>query len=365
MRHDAKARDQRLVASQFRLMWWKFRKHRLALIGGIALGFFLLAVLFCEFLAPYRSVSRFSDYVYCPPQRIRFVDDGRFLLRPFVYGYSVTVDRKTIERIYVVDSEQRFDISLFVRGEPYRLWGIVETDVHLFGVEDGYLFLFGTDSLGRDVLSRITYATRISLSVGLLAVVINFVMNILLGGVSGYYGGKVDMIIQRIHDFLLSIPRLPLWMTFSAALPMHWSSLRIYFIITIVLALTSFGGRAIRAKCLSVREEDYIQAAKVSGASDLVIILRHLIPSLFSWLIVDLTLSIPTMILGETTLSFLGLGLRPPIVSWGVLLTEAQNVHAVAVAPWLLIPGVFVITAVLAFNFLGDGLRDAADPYKQ
>ncbi len=352
------------VASQYQLMWWKFRKHRLALVGGSILTVFLLAVLFCEFLSPYYVSTRFSKLIYAPPQRLRFVDENGFHIRPFVYGYNVTLDLDNWERIYEPDISQRYELKLFARGPEYRFWGLFKTDMHLFGVEEGYIFLFGTDTLGRDVFTRILYATRISLSVGFIAVFINFIMNILIGGVSGYYGGTTDMIIQRIHDFLQSIPRLPLWMTLSAALPIYWSSLRIYFIITIILALTSFGGRAIRAKCLAVREDEFILAARVAGCTDFSIILRHLLPSLMSWLIVDLTLAVPNMILGETTLSFLGLGLRPPIVSWGVLLSEAQNVHAVAQAPWLLIPGLFVVVAVLAFNFVGDGLRDAADPYR-
>jgi len=352
------------VASQYQLMWWKFRKHRLAILGGSVLAVLLVGVLFCEFLSPYHSGTRFSKLIYAPPQRLRFVDAEGFHIRPFVYGYEVGLDPVSWKRIYEPDPEQKFQLKFFVKGAPYKFWGLFETDIHLFGVEEGYLLLFGTDSLGRDMVSRILYASRISLSVGFIAVLINFVMNILIGGVSGYYGGKTDMIIQRLHDFLQSIPRLPLWMTLSAALPIYWSSLKIYFIITVILALTSFGGRAIRAKCLSVREEEYVLAARVAGCTDFAIIIRHLLPSLMSWLIVDLTLAIPHMILGETTLSFLGLGLRPPIVSWGVLLSEAQNVHAVAKAPWLLIPGLFVVVAVLAFNFVGDGLRDAADPYR-
>jgi peptide/nickel transport system permease protein len=360
----ARVRKAEEIASQYQLMWWKFRKHRLALVGGSILAVFFLAVFFCEFLSPYYVSTRYSELIYAPPQRLRFVDENGFRLRPFVYGYKVALDPDTWERIYEPDLSKKYDIRLFSKGPEYRFWGLFKTRIHLFGAEGGYVFLFGTDSLGRDVFTRVLFATRISLSVGFVAVFINFIMNVLIGGVSGYYGGTTDMIIQRIHDFLQSIPRLPLWMTFSAALPIYWSSLQIYFIITIVLALTSFGGRAIRAKCLSVREEEYILAAKVAGCPDVSIILRHLIPSLMSWLIVDLTLSIPAMILGETTLSFLGLGLRPPIVSWGVLLSEAQNVHAVALAPWLLIPGLFVVAAVLAFNFVGDGLRDAADPYR-
>jgi peptide/nickel transport system permease protein len=352
------------IASQYQLMWWKFRRHRLALVGGSILAVFFLIVLFCEFLSPYYVSTRSSELIYAPPQRLRFRDENGFHLRPFVYGYKVTLDSENWKRIYEPDPSQRYEVKLFARGPEYRFWGLFKTDIHLFGVEEGYIFLFGTDTLGRDVLTRILYATRVSLSVGFLAVFINFIMNVFIGGVSGYYGGKTDMIIQRIHDFLQAIPRLPLWMTLSAALPIYWSSLRIYFIITIILALTSFGGRAIRAKSLAVREEEYILAAKVAGCTDFYIILRHLLPSLMSWLIVDLTLAVPHMILGETTLSFLGLGLRPPIVSWGVLLSEAQNVHAVAQAPWLLIPGLFVVVAVLAFNFVGDGLRDAADPYR-
>jgi len=355
--------EKAYVSSQYQLMWWKFKKHKLAILGSTILAVFFSIAIFCEFLSPYVVYERYSDYIYCPPQRLHFFDNKGFHIRPFVYEYKSEVDLEFWKRVYTIDKSKRHPVCLFVRGEKYKFWNLFETDLHLLGTPGSYMFLFGTDSLGRDLFSHILYATRISLSIGLIAVVINFIQNILIGGISGYYGGSIDMAIQRFHDFLSSIPRLPLWMTLSAALPIYWSSLKVYFIITLILALTSFAGREIRGKCLAVREEDFVLAAKVSGATNLYIIIRHLIPSLHSWLIVDLTLAIPNMILGETALSFLGLGLRPPIISWGVLLVEAQNIHAVALAPWLLIPAVFVIVAILAFNFLGDGLRDAADPY--
>jgi peptide/nickel transport system permease protein len=312
--------------------------------------------------------SRFHEYIYCPPQRIHFIDDeGKFHVRPFVYAYVPSRDPKTLARVYTVDKTRRHPIYFFVRGEPYKLWNLIPLDVHLFGTKDRQtLFLFGTDKLGRDLFSRTLHASRVSLSIGLAGVAISFILGSLLGGISGYYGGAPDMVIQRLIEFLMCIPHVPLWMTLSAALPPEWPPLQVYFGITIILSLLGWCplARVVRGKLLSLREEDYVMAAKIAGARERRIIAKHLLPSFASYLIVHLTLAVPGMILGETALSFLGLGLRPPVVSWGVLLSEAQKVKAVYMNPWLLIPGVFVIVAVLAFNFVGDGLRDAADPYK-
>ena len=254
-----------------------------------------------------------------------------------------------------------------MRGERYRLWGLIETDRHLFGVAaPGVIYLLGTDDLGRDMLARVLHAGRISLSIGLLGVAFSFVLGLLFGGLSGYYGGAVDLVIQRVVEFLISIPQIPLWMALSAALPANWPPLRVYFGITLILSIVGWTGlaRVVRGKLLELRESDFVMAARVAGALDGAIIRRHLLPSFMSYLIVSLTLAVPGMILGETALSFLGLGLRPPVVSWGVLLQKAQNLRTVALHPWLLIPAGFVVVTVLAFNFLGDGLRDAADPYK-
>jgi peptide/nickel transport system permease protein len=355
------------LASQRQLMWLKFRKHKLALAGGGVLLLMYVLAVFCEFFAPQDPYRRYTEYIYCPPQRVRFFEiDGRFRLRPFVYGLRREVDPNTLLRLYREDPSRRYPLSLLVRGDRYRLWGLVESDLHLFGVEGGVLFAFGTDKLGRDLLSRTLYAIRISLSIGLIGVAVSFVLGCAIGGISGFYGGTTDLLIQRVIEFLISIPIIPFWMGLAAALPSNWPTLRIYFAITVILGIISWPrlARVVRGKLISVREEDFVMAARVAGAPEATIIVRHMLPSFMSYLIVSLTLSIPQMVLGETALSFLGLGLQPPVVSWGVLLQDAQNLRTVSQSPWLLIPGLFVMLTVLSFNFVGDGLRDAADPYK-
>ena len=357
--------EKMFVASQYQLMWWKLKKHRLAMVGFAVLGGFYIAALFCEFFSPYEIFERYTDFLHAPPQRIRFFDGEGFHLRPFVYGLELETDPVTWRKIYTPDKSLKHPIYFFMQGPEYKMWGLFKSRLHFFGTREGTIFLFGTDSLGRDVFSRIIYGSRVSLSIGLIGVLMSFVLGLLIGGVSGYFGGKIDNVIQRIIEFIRSIPVLPMWMALAAALPPHWPPLRIYFGITIILSIIGWTGlaRVVRGKLLSLRTEDFVVAARISGATDMTIIFRHLIPSFLSFVIVSLTLRVPQMILAETALSFLGLGLRPPVVSWGVLLSEAQNIHTVALAPWLLIPGLFIIFTVLAFNFVGDGLRDAADPY--
>jgi len=356
------------IASQWQLMWRKFKKHRLAIFGGVILAiFYIIGALFCEFFSPYDIHKRYPNHMHCPPQRIHFFDAKTFHLRPFVYEVKGEFNPKIFETVYVIDKAKKYPIYFFVHGDKYKLWNLFKSDIRFFGVkEPGTIFLFGTDKLGRDLFSRNIYAARISLSIGLIGVALSFILGSILGGISGYYGGITDTIIQRVIEFVICIPTIPLWMGLAAALPAEWPPLRIYFGITIILSIVGWCGlaRVVRGKLISLREDDFIIAAKISGSNEWRMITRHLLPSFLSYLIVNLTLSIPAMILGETALSFLGLGLRPPVVSWGVLLNEAQNVQTVSLHPWLLIPGLFVIIVVLAFNFLGDGLRDAADPYK-
>ena len=356
------------AASQWQLMWWKFRKHHLAMAAGMVIVALYVVAVFCEFLAPYTLNHRQVAYAFAPPQRLQFVSDEGVHFWPFVYGIKGVRHPETLRKFYVEDREQHYAVRLFVRGASYRFWGLFETDVHLFGVDDGgTLFLLGTDHLGRDLLSRIIYGSRISLTIGLVGVTLSFVFGLVIGVVSGYYGGWIDNLIQRGIEILRSFPSIPLWMALAAALPSSWSPLQIYMGITVVLSFIGWTGlaRQVRGKILSLREEDFATAALLAGASRWRIMTRHLLPSFMSHIIVSLTLAVPGMILGETSLSFLGLGLRPPVTSWGVLLKEAQNVQAVAFQPWLLTPVIFVIITVLAFNFVGDGLRDAADPYSR
>jgi len=359
--------EKAFVASQWRLMWWRFRRHKLAMGGTVVLALLYFLALFSGFVAPYDPFDRNTDYVMAPPQKIHFVDaDGDFHIRPFVYKTKQILDPETWERKAVDDTSSIYTIRLFAQGSEYRFWGLFKTNIHLFGTDvGGSIHLFGTDRLGRDMLSRIMYGARISLSIGLVGVALSFIFGIFLGGIAGYYGGVMDSVIQRFIEILRSIPQIPLWMALAAALPANWSPLTVYFGITIILSFLGWTtlARVVRGKFLSLRNEDFVVAARLSGTGEMTIIFRHLLPSFLSHIITSATLAIPGMILGETALSFLGIGLRPPIVSWGVLLEKSQNLQAVVMAPWLLLPGVFVIISVLAFNFVGEGLRDAADPY--
>lgn len=353
-------------ASQLKLMWWKFRWHRLAVASGIFLAVLYAMILVCEFLAPYNLHTRNMDFIYAPPQRVHFFNEGAFV-GPFVYGREMKLDLDTLKREYSDNRSDVQPIRFFCRGDNYKFWGLVESNVHLVcPAENGQLFLLGTDRLGRDVLSRIIYGARISLTIGLIGIAFSFVLGIVIGGLAGYHGGVFDLIVQRVIEVLQSIPSIPLWMALAAIMPVTWSPILIYFGITIILGLLDWTGlaRAVRSKLLALREEDYVLAAQLMGAKSSRIIGRHLIPGFMSHLIATATISIPGMILGETALSFLGLGLRPPITSWGILLTEARGVSVIAFYPWLLFPMVPVILVILAFNFLGDGLRDAADPYR-
>lgn len=360
--------DEVYTASQWLLMWWKFRKHRVAVVAGVVVLALYMMAIFCEFLAPGTPNARNISMLNAPPQRLHFKGPDGWHIRPFVYGLKSARDPQSLRIHYAEDTNAIHPIRLFVRGEPYRFWGLFPTNVHLLGVEQGpTVHLLGTDVLGRDMLSRIIYGSRISLTIGLFGVTISFVLGLSIGALSGYAGGLVDHFIQRGIEILRAFPDIPLWMALAAALPASWSPLKVYFGITIVLSFIGWTGlaRQVRGKILSLREEDYATAALLAGASQWRIMWRHLLPSFMSHIIVVVTLAVPGMILGETALSFLGLGLRPPIVSWGVLLKDAQNVQAVAQTPWLLAPALMVILTVLAFNFLGDGLRDAADPYSR
>ena len=354
------------MASQWQMMWWKLRRHRLAVIFGILLILMYASILVSEILAPYNLHSRHSSHIYAPPQAVHLFHEDQFV-GPFVYGFRYRLNMTTLKREYTPDVQKIDRLRFFCRGDGYRLWGQIQARFHLVcPATGGTFFLLGTDRLGRDMLSRIIYGARISLTVGLFGVTISFLLGITLGGLSGYYGGWVDNVVQRLIEIFRSFPELPLWMALAAALPVTWSPILVYMGITVILGLLDWPGlaRAVRSKLLALREEDFCTAAVLMGARPRRVIARHLLPSFMSHLIASATLSVPSMILGETALSFLGLGLRPPITSWGVLLNEAQNFNVVVLYPWLMMPVIPVILVVLAFNFLGDGLRDAADPYK-
>jgi peptide/nickel transport system permease protein len=364
--------DRIAVATPRQLMWWKFRKHRLAVVSAVILIFFYFVTLFADFFGPYDPQAFDSKHKFVPPMGITFINaDGDFSLRPGVHGLIMNRDPETLRITYEEDKSTWYPIHFFVKGRSYKLLWLFETDVHFFGLgkEAGNekFFLLGSDRLGRDMFTRIVVGARISLSIGLFSVFMSLTFGIVIGGISGYYGGRVDGVIQRVIEFIRSIPTLPLWMALSAALPLSWTQEKRFFALTLILSLVGWTilARQVRGRFLALRTEDFVLAARLNGARDLRIIFRHMVPSFTSHIIATLTLSIPGIILAETGLSYLGLGLRDPVISWGVLLKEAQNIRTVALSSWLLMPAVFLVITVLAFNFLGDGLRDAADPFNR
>jgi len=356
------------TASQWQLMWWRFNKNQPAVLFLVITIALYVCAIFAPFIAPYGSDQKFSAYKYAPPTKLYWQDqEGNKQFPPIIYARKVQMNPETFSREYTNDFSQSAKIVFLTKGVEYRLLWVFKGDLHLFGTDNPNIpiFLFGTDTLGRDLFGRIFYGSQISLSIGLIGIFISFLLGIIIGGLAAHYSGTVDNIIQRLIEIIICIPTLPLWMGLSAAIPANWPPLGVYFGITVILSLIGWTGlaRVIRGKFLSLRNLEFITAARLSGRTEMQIIFKHMLPSFMSYIIVSLTSSVPGMILGETALSFLGLGIKPPIVSWGVLLQEARDLNSLALRPWLLIPSLFLILTVLAFNFVGDGLREAADPY--
>jgi len=359
------------VAGQWQLIWWRFRRNKIALLSGAVVLAIYLVAIFAEFLAPFSPDYYEGRYAYAQPQQLNLftVDEDGWRFAPHVNGYSSSVDPVSFRRTFVPDPEKPVPVAFFGKADPYLMFGFIPGDIHFITPVNARdpMYLFGADRLGRDVLSRTIHGTRVSMSIGLIGVTVSLVLGIILGGISGFMGGTVDNLIQRSIEFLQSIPTIPLWMGLAAAIPQSWSALQVYFAITIILSLIGWTGlaREVRGKFMALKHEDFVVAARLDGLGEMAIIRKHLVPSFLSHIVASVTLAIPAMILAETALSFIGIGLKPPVVSWGVLLQEAQNIRSVASAPWLFLPGAAIVVAVLSMNFLGDGLIDAADPYGQ
>ena len=359
------------VASQWQLVWWAFKRHRLAMVGlFVTLVLYVIAVV-PGFFAVNDPSQQNRRAVFYPPQALHFIDAGAdgWSIHPYIHPYMLKRDPVTLASVYQEDKERKVSLRMFGEGYEYSVFGLFTSRIHLFATQDADqpLFLFGADRLGRCVFSRIMVGTQISLSVGLLGVILSLTIGIILGGISGYYGGRIDFAIQRVIELVLSLPTIPIWLALAAALPQDWPATLNYMMITLILSLTGWAqlARVVRGRFLSLRTEEFVTAARLDGASEGRIIFRHMLPSFSSHIIASVSLAIPAMILAETSLSFLGLGLQPPTISWGVLLREAQNIRSIATAPWLFAPGAAVVLAVIALNFLGDGLRDASDPYNK